>query len=195
MAKIKRTKNLTHEPTNKKATEPANKPRSHEIADKPPTTAVDLGNEKPSECPDFEFIKIILAAVVSASHVSQQIVWTCYLTSMPPYTARSDSIRQVRLAIKPSDTRSGHRVTLTLPLPRRCFQPNNFQVIPAEHLSEYETLEDIMNSKAQPATYDASLLIDKKSTLIFRHGEDPKFASFLRLIVRHAYARLCLLDD
>ena len=76
MAKIKRTKNPTHKQTNKKATEPVKKPGSHEVKDKPPTTAVDLGEEKPSECPDFEFIKIILAAVVSASHVYKQIVWS-----------------------------------------------------------------------------------------------------------------------
>ncbi len=52
-----------------------------------------------------------------------------------------------------------------------------------------------MNTKAQPTIYDTSLLMDKKSTLIFRHGEDPKFASFLRSIVRHLYPRLCLLVD
>ncbi len=77
MAKIKRSKNLTHKPTNKGATESVNEPGSHEIPDKPPTTGVDLGNEEPSEGPDFEFIKIILAAVVSASPVSKHIVQTC----------------------------------------------------------------------------------------------------------------------
>ncbi|KAH8882233.1 hypothetical protein GQ53DRAFT_847824 [Thozetella sp. PMI_491] len=118
------------------------------------TAALRAQTPEPLREPDYDFIKIILVAVLS------QILYGRLGLFLVSYVSSLSSV--------PSSFSS-----------RGCFPPRNFQSLSVEDLSKYNSLQDILQSGEGMDRLDRSKLLERETTMMLRQSNDRKLNAFM----------------